>query len=244
MFLLLIACETSPPGNEGKEGETGSADWEVPPDTSGDSGDSGDSEPIDTGDSDSPVDSGDSAPVDTGSEGPVVLADSVTGFSDVQGENGWWYGYIEPDADNAFVEMATYNYGEPDPGWYAATGGNYWTFIDAETMHPNGETTTGGRQPVEQWAVRRWVSTVDGTVHLSGHLAKMAIDGETNGVNGYVYVDGVMRWAWYIEGWDDAGTELDKDVEVSVGSTVDFILDPRDSDDRSDRSYFYATISQ
>ncbi|MBM4391128.1 MAG: hypothetical protein FJ090_08405 [Deltaproteobacteria bacterium] len=229
MFLLLIACETSPPGSESKGGDAGELDWEVPPDTAGDS---------------TPLDTGDSGESGTGGGEPVTLADSITGFSDVQGENGWWYGYIEPDGDNTFVEMASYNYGEPDPGWYAATGGNYWTFIDAETMHPNGETTTGGRLPVEQWAVRRWVSTVDGTVHLSGHLAKMAIDGETNGVNGYVYVDGVMRWAWYIEGWDDGGADLDKDVDVSVGSTVDFILDPRDSDDRSDRSYFYATISQ
>ena len=79
---------------------------------------------------------------------------------------------------------------------------------------------------------------------FQGHLAKLSVDGDSSGVAGYIHVDGVTRWAWYIEGWDDVGTDVDKVVTVNVGSTVDFLLDPWESNDLSDRSYFYATISQ
>lgn len=173
---------------------------------------------------------------------PVLLADSVAEFSAVQGDNGWWYGYLEPAGANHFVEMPSFVAGGADPGWYAGTGGVYWTMMDAATMHPNGLVTTGGRQPMEQWAVRRWISEVEGDVQLTGHFAKLSVDGESNGVAAYVFVDGVMVWAWYLEGWDDAGVDLDKVVPVAAGSSVDFVLDPWNADDRSDRSTFTAQV--
>lgn len=185
------------------------------------------------------VDTGEPDPVD---DGPQLLADSVAGFSDTQGANGWYYGYLEPDGANTFVEMPSYVAGGTDPGWYAALGGVYWTMMDASTMHPNGVVTTGGRQPVEQWAVRRWVSDVEGDVEITGHFAKLSVDGNSNGVAGYVFVDGAMDWAWYLEGWDNGGVDLDKVLSVHVGSTVDFVLDPWNADDRSDRSTFTAQI--
>ena len=132
--------------------------------------------------------------------------------------------------------------GGTDPGWYAELGGVYWTMMDASTMHPNGVTTTGGRQPVEQWAVRRWVSDVEGSIDVNGHFAKLSIDGESNGVGGYIFVDGEMSWAWYLEGWDDAGVDFAKTFEVHPGSTIDFMLDPWEADDRSDRSTLTAQI--
>ncbi|GDX82041.1 hypothetical protein LBMAG42_38520 [Deltaproteobacteria bacterium] len=173
---------------------------------------------------------------------PELLADSVAEFSGVQGENGWWYGYIEPGGSNSFALMPSYVEGGTDPGWYAQLGGVYWTMMDASTMHPNGVTTTGGRQPVEQWAVRRWVSDVEGSIDVSGHFAKLSVDGESNGVGGYIFVDGVMSWAWYLEGWDSAGVDFGKTFEVHAGSTVDFMLDPWEADDRSDRSTLTAQI--
>jgi hypothetical protein len=179
------------------------------------------------------------APVE---EEPEPLADSVAEFSSVQGRDSWWYGYFQPDSDADFHQAGTYIEGGADPGWYAGAGGQTWTFLDAETMHPNGETTTEGREPVEQWAVRRWVSEVDGDIEITGHLAKYWVDGTSSGIAGYIYVDGAMVWAWYLEGWDNAGIDFDKVVAVHAGSTVDFALDPWESDDRSDRSVFTATI--
>lgn len=181
---------------------------------------------------------------DTGEavEGPELLADSVADFSAVQGRSGWTYGYLEPEGANTFIEMVNYVEGGADPGWYAALGGVYWTMMDASTMHPNGVVTTGGRQPVEQWAVRRWVSEEAGEIEVKGHFAKLSVDGESNGVAAYVFVDGVMTWAWYLEGWDDTGIDYDKVLTVGAGSTVDFVLDPWQADDRSDRSTFAGQV--
>ena len=169
---------------------------------------------------------------------PQPVADSITDFTSVQGMNNWWYGYIEPKGTNTFTQAEVYVANGADPGWYALPDGQTWTFMDADTMHPNGETTTGGREPLEQWAARRWVSTVEGNLRITGELSKYYVDGTSSGVAGYVYVDGVMVWAWYIEGWDNTGVTFDKTLPVAVGSTVDFMLDPWESDDRSDRSVF------
>lgn len=178
----------------------------------------------------------------TAPAGEVLVADSVTEFSDEQGRDGWSYGYLEPAAGGDVWEMPAFNAGGPDPGWYAAMGGVSWTMMDATTMHPNGVITTGGRQPVEQWAVRRWTSEVTGEVRVTGHFAKVSVDGESNGVAAYVYVDGELRWAWYLEGWDDVGVDYEKRLTVLEGSTVDFVLDPWEADDRSDRSTFTAQV--
>ncbi len=177
-----------------------------------------------------------------GQGGPTLLADSVADFSEEQGEDGWSYGYLEPAGANTFVPMGAYVDGGADPGWYAALGGTYWTMADADTMHPNGTITTGGRHAVEQWAVRRWDSDVSGEVRMTGHFAKLSVDGTSNGVAAYIFIDGVMSWAWYLEGWDDAGIDFDKVLTVGEGSHVDFVIDPWEGDDRSDRSVFTAQV--
>lgn len=171
-----------------------------------------------------------------------MIADSVSQFTSVQGMHGWFYGYLEPDNGNTFTEAEVYVSNGADPGWYALPDARTWTFMDATTMHPNGEITTGGREPLEQWAARRWVSTVEGNIRIAGDLSKYYVDGTSSGIAGYIYVDGVMVWAWYLEGWDEAGISFDKVAAVSVGSTVDFVLDPWESDDRSDRSMFTSQI--
>ncbi len=175
-------------------------------------------------------------------EEPELLADSVAEYGPVQGERGWSYGYLEPDGAGTFVQMPTYVEGGADPGWYAGVGGVYWTMMDAESAHPNGETTTGGREPVEQWAVRRWTSDVAGEIDVTGAFAKVSVDGESNGVAAYIYVDDVLSWAWFLEGWDNTGITYTKRFTVSEGSTVDFVIDPWQADDRSDRSRLTAQV--
>jgi hypothetical protein len=175
-------------------------------------------------------------------DGPELLADSVLQYGPDQGGQGWSYGYLEPKGAAEFVEMPTWVTGGADPGWYAGVGGVYWTMVDAGSMHPNGETTTGGRQPVEQWAVRRWTSDVTGEIDVTGQFAKLSVDGESNGVAAYIYVDDVLVWAWYLEGWDDTGVTYTKRLSVEQGSIVDFALDPWEADDRSDRSRFTAQM--
>ena len=73
-----------------------------------------------------------------------------------------------------------------------------------------------------------------------GH--KVSVDGESNGVAAYIYVDDVLSWAWFLEGWDNTGITYTKRFTVSEGSTVDFVIDPWQADDRSDRSRLTAQV--
>ena len=61
-----------------------------------------------------------------------------------------------------------------DGTWFVRPG--YWTRLTAEGGHPNGKNT----ENADQWAVRRWKSTVEGTILIEGQLAK------TNTVQGDV----------------------------------------------------------
>lgn len=173
---------------------------------------------------------------------PEALADSVTGYAASQGTRGWYYGYVEPGTSPEFTLMANYVASGTDPGWYAGTGGTLWTMIEDDTMHPNGEVTTEGRNPIEQWAVRRWVSSYDGPVRITGHVAKVYEDGTTTGVLARVTINGVDVWSKHIEGWDDVGQDIDVTTEVTTGASVDFAVEPYGSDDRSDRTIFTATV--
>src|SRR4029450_4110643 len=68
---------------------------------------------------------------------------------------------------------------------------NVWTALNSIGGHPNGITTSQGRTSVEQWAVRRWISPVSGTLSISGAIADQDVAGG-NGVIAHIFVDGVQ----------------------------------------------------
>lgn len=153
-----------------------------------------------------------------------VIADSVADFSGVQGQHGWYYGYYtSPFSSDTFHTMTQFVGGT----WYEQAS-TYWTELWATGGHPNSPETSGGRQPVEQWAVRRWISTVSATVHLSGQLAKAQVGGD--GVAGHILVDGKEVWTYHVDGGDTVGQAYNLDVPVHIGSTVDTAIAPGPSD--------------
>ena len=80
-----------------------------------------------------------------------VIADSVTDFSGVQGQNEWFYGFYQGTfASPGFQQMSAFDSGN----WYV-NNGVVWTSLEDVGGHPNGFTTSGGRTSVDQWAVRR-----------------------------------------------------------------------------------------
>lgn len=202
--------------------------------------------PIDTA-PDVVEDTAPDVPSDTGggtdTGGVEIVADSVAEYSGTQGDYGWWYGYVEPSTSTDWVEMTHYLTGVTTPGWYADPS-QYWTSIADDAAHPNGLITSEGRSELEQWAVRRWVSDEVGLLTVHSHLAKNYEDGTTNGVAARVMVDGVEAMSWKIEGWDDEGTDDVFDITVAYGSTVDFVLDPYEAEDLSDRTTWTIIITK
>lgn len=175
---------------------------------------------------------------------PVVVADSVAEFSSVQGQDGWYYGYYTgaPRSPSDFIPMTEYD--PIDESW--KVDGTlplpaYWTRIDRFGGHPNGSTTSGGRTPGEQRAVRRYVSEVAGLVTIAGQLADRNPFPGTLGARGHIYVDGVQR---FIANLPDASPPIDYSIEayVQVGSIIDFAINPA-ADDFADLTRFTAVIT-
>src|SRR5262245_3739805 len=139
-----------------------------------------------------------------------IVADSVSGFSGKQGDNGWSYGYRDRSAgtDKSYNQARDFrllrHFGS-DPinrlsGHPKFTTGELWNLQDglyytslwAEGGHPNGTMKLGTYAQIEQWAVRRWLSTTNGPVTISGHAGKIMPWGEnwSGGCHALIVVDG------------------------------------------------------
>ncbi|MBN2296485.1 MAG: PEP-CTERM sorting domain-containing protein, partial [Pirellulales bacterium] len=101
--------------------------------------------------------------------------------------------------------------------------------------HPNGTNANMSRLPVEQWAVRRWVSEVTGEITISGVMDPI------NGGNMYTHViiDGSEVYQHQVPNEEFNYTVI---ADVNVGSTVDFVISPNNHDDVNGDTKFTATI--
>lgn len=172
-----------------------------------------------------------------------IVADSVSGFSGKQGANGWSYGYWERsgDTDKSYSQARDFrllrHFG-PDPinrlrGHSEFTTGELWNLQDglyytslwAEGGHPNGTMKLGTYAQAEQWAVRRWLSTTNGPVTISGHAGKVMPWGEKwgGGCHALIVVDGTTVFSVAM---DNRGTNYSVNATVHIGSLVDFLIGP------------------
>ncbi len=163
---------------------------------------------------------------------PVVgappIANSVSEFSRTQGQSNWYYGYYDGDGPVPYSSADFEEFPHYDGGWYIDRT-LYWTSLDADRGHPNGNITSGGKLSVEHWAVRRWVSEVNSSITISGNLAD--IQGEAgDGIVGHIFIDGMEVFSHLIDNGDFTGINYNVNATVTLGSTVDFAIAPRSSD--------------
>lgn len=172
-----------------------------------------------------------------------IVADSVSGFSGEQGTNGWSYGYWDRTADpdksyNQTTDFQLLKHFGSDPinrisgraefttgKLWVLQDGKYYTSLWAEGGHPNGMMKLGAYAQVEQWSVRRWISTVNGSITISGHAGKVMPWGEnwTGGCQAQIVVDGKTMFSSFM---DNRGTDYSITVTVDIGSPVDFLIGP------------------
>jgi hypothetical protein len=166
-----------------------------------------------------------------------VVADSYNDFSGTQGTNGWYYGYYsgnltastftlfpvyDPDYFDDIINGAYIAYGYTPfseiggyGGYYIST--DYWTSLFPLGGCGNQAVPDWGKQGAEQYAVRRWVSDVAGTVTISGLM-----DSDTGGcMTVAIDVDGNQVFS---EQTVPEQTSYSFSTDVSVGSDVDFIV--------------------
>jgi len=170
-----------------------------------------------------------------------VVADSITGFSGKQGASGWSYGYWDhtSDVDKSYSQTSDFQFlrhfgsdpinhlsTRPELGTgklWTLQDGLYYTSLWAEGGHPNGTMELGAHAQVEHWAVRRWVSTVNGPISISGHAAKVLATNWGGGVQTLIIVDGRTVFSAAI---DNRGTTYSVNATVHSGSLVDFLIGP------------------
>ena len=170
----------------------------------------------------------------------TTVADSVKDFSATQGSNNWFYGYYSGNfSPSGFIQMTNFVRGS----WSVLTN-RYWTILGANGGHPNGTITSQGRTPVEQWAVRRWVSNIEGPVTIRGVIADADYPNfeYDNGVCTHVFIDGVEKGRCVIDRGGAATFSIP--ATLANGAILDFALDPRESDDRHDTTTFTIGITK
>ncbi len=192
----------------------------------------------------------------------VEVGNSVTEFSGVQGTNNWSYGYHNETANSPYdaadfipfsssaAPVSDFGFHVPSNKWdwfnaagNANAGGASnppWTEITQNGGHPNGTNNT-----TEQWAVRRWTSTVNGGVNIDLQVAKTNPNG--TGVTAHAFVNGMPEAVIPIAGNDTTGRTWSVHIpNLSIGDVVDIALDPTgpsgDSSDGSDGSNFSGVI--
>jgi hypothetical protein len=182
----------------------------------------------------------------------IILADSVTEFAGQQGSNNWYYGYWQKTGDGdglydyrtefvPFTQFGVYTI-VGGPAWNTSSS-SYWTGLAAVGGHPNGVQTSGGRMAVEQWAIRRWISPVDGSITITGRLAKFNTSSNGDGVVGAIMVDGVTVFSRQIAATDGVGVSFGVEATVLPGSVIDFIITPGGASwDGNDGTRLTATI--
>lgn len=154
------------------------------------------------------------------------VADSFHDYAGIQGENGWFYGYYNGNVPDAYrpgdFEMMNVYDTENDRWWVDNTPGGPLTLVDAVYMH------SSVRASGVQWAVRRWVSHIDGPVSIAMDIGvPHAQDGENaDGVRLHVFVDGVERLITTLSAENTATISLELFDSVSAGSVIDFAIDP------------------
>ena len=162
------------------------------------------------------------------------VADSVTEFSFTQGMNNWYYGYTPVSSGvydpSGFAQYTTYG------GW-----GYWYESGSALLMWNKGGQASGTNNGGIKYSVRRWISTVSGSVQIQGAIAKLETFGD--GVKGHVYVDGTEVWNSGLIYGTTTPVNYSFITNVNAGSMVDFALDPIDTDQNDAIEPFAGTIS-
>jgi hypothetical protein len=160
--------------------------------------------------------------------GQVVLANSETEFSGVQGQDDWSYGYrdvtndggapsYDPDAD--FIPFADTVWN--GTAWDLAPQAP-WTVIGTTASHPNGTNNSPAHWPIRRWTAPASDLTGPTILAVTWSVAKVNPNG--TGVTGQLHLNGELKNARAIAGNDTAGFTITSVLTVDAGDHVDLAL--------------------
>jgi hypothetical protein len=164
------------------------------------------------------------------------IASSIADFSNVQGQDGWSYGFFNQGVDGttpyttgAFKKFETF--GIVGPGVWGATDlqvgsqNNVYLGLGAATGHPTGLAPPDQQDRII-WAVRRYESEVAGDVDISIVLRKDNTNPNGGGITGRVFVNGAEIYTQFVAATDGTGFQKTFVRNVGVGDLIEFAIDP------------------
>ncbi|HTB80903.1 MAG TPA: glycosyl hydrolase [Opitutaceae bacterium] len=151
----------------------------------------------------------------------TALTDSDHGFTGTQGQNGWSFGSFIGSGTN-FQPMITYTVTDWTEIW-----SNQYAYNDVTPGDQHPSLTSGW--PVS--AVRRWTSTVEGTVHITGSF-QCGEGGDGVGVR--ILVNGLPLFRKLLGHGQAISYGFDFLQPVHIGTTLDFAVDPGSGTDITD----------
>lgn len=191
----------------------------------------------------------------------VKVADSITEFSGVQGQDSWSYGWYAGDDVALSGGVGSLDTGDfkmfehyAPAGWWthdaasadAGLGATpfFLTVITADLMHSNAPVAGSTDVASEiRWASRRWTSEVDGNVTIDGSVSKYNYGGALgDGTEAYILLDGAVVYHYDVANDDFEGTSFSFDLNVLAGSQIELVLGAND-DGLFDATAFAAEIT-
>lgn len=166
----------------------------------------------------------------------IPVANSITEFSAVQGQDSWSYGFFNLTAKGGAYTGADFTAFDTVGGsgaaaiWRASAAqvgadNNVFLGINVNGGHPNG--IGPGAQDSNIWAIRRYTSEVSGLVRIDFDLHKENISNPRGGgITGHLFVDGLEVFSSLIDNLDGIGIQDSVFATVNVGSLIDFAIDP------------------
>jgi len=161
----------------------------------------------------------------------TLLADSLSGYSRTQAENGWSYGYAslkptDPYASSQFKPMKWAIFASDNYRWL---GSSSYNFNDVAQLHP-----------YSAWAIRRWTSTYAGSVTLTG--TARCNSASYDGTNLRFFVDGREVYSRHLAPGESITYSV-PNVAVTVGSQIDFTVN-QSGNANNDATAFTALITR
>ncbi len=179
----------------------------------------------------------------------TVIANSQTEFSNIQGQNGWSYGYWvkSGDANGVYAPTEMVNFlwnGTSIVGNFNHWDGTKWDFRSGATRPLTELSATGGKPaaftgfpPITHNTIRRYTSEVAGTLKLTGTLAD--IDPTGDGAIGRILVDGVQI---YEQAINNNSFNYSVVTTVPLGAKIDFMIDAGPSTEDTGDATTFTTI--
>jgi hypothetical protein len=148
------------------------------------------------------------------------LADSQDDFDIVQGQEGWWYGYwnAEAEPDAAYDPVADFELmAYADSIWHPPGDESTWAYLAWWGGHPSSGPLI--------IPIRRWVSDASGPARITLHHRKSDTSGG-DGTRAILTVDGAIVRSTEVDGGDGVGVVEEIDIDLEVGTLVEQLLHP------------------